>query len=273
MIPAVAVFHLVSTGLQEWGAEDGKRTGPAGLKRKPIWKKRVRTGARGLQLKYSAGAITDKILCYGVDVDAYRASCQVPLFPDMWNTWELYRQTTTSDDLARSADKALAFMTWLNNVVLGGKIRHVTVEANGQRVGDKLDGEIIATPAIVTRETVCDVLPELAASDAHPPYDVCRVRFVYRGTEVGTPWPSYKLVGGVAYQLCPTGAKWMLGTCYGPSQQKVPDVKSDSWLPPYYHEHAPEPPGNWDLSTKLVLGGGVLLAVAVAAGYAVRSFR
>lgn len=273
MIPAVAIFHLMSAGAQELSERDGKRDGPAGLHRKGLYVKRTRTGARGLHSKYAAGDVVDTVLCYGADLDKYRSECAAPLFPDMWNTWTLFKATTSSDTPAGAADKALAFMTWLNNVVLGGKIRHVTAEAYGARVGEKLDGPIVTTPPIATRQNVCDILPTLEASSGKPPFYAVNVRFVYRGTEVGTPWPAYKMIAGVKLALCPVGARWLLDTIYAPSQEHVPAASTDSILPPYYSTHAPSAPGDWDLSTKIVVGGGVVLGLGLLAGYVVRSFR
>lgn len=268
MLPVVAIFQLASTGLQEYGARDGKRKGPVGLHRKPAWTKRVRTGARGLELKYSTGSVIDKIICPGIDLDKYRAECVAPLFPDMWNTWRLYKATTPDEDPAKFGDKALAFMTWLDLNVFDGKIRQLGPE--NIHVGEE---NPFGTTPILTRQTVCDMPMALEATEGKPPYLSAVVRFVYRGVAQGTPWPAYKITTPVTQSLCPSGARWLLDTVYAPSQEKVPDASKDTILPPYYATHSPSPPSDWSFGTKITIGGGILLAVGLGVAYVVRSFR
>lgn len=268
MLPTIAIFHLVSTGLQEYGVVDGKRKGPCGLHRKPQWTKRVRTGARGLHRKYATGSVLDKIICPGVDLDTYRAECIAPLFPNMWNTWRLYRASTPSTDPAKFADQALAFMTWLDLNVFDGKIRQLGPE--NIHVGEDNPWN---TPPMLTRQSVCTVPMSLEASSGQPPYLSAVVRFVYRGVATGTPWPAYKITTPITQSLCPTGARWLLDTVYTPSQKDVPDASKDSVLPPYYSTHSPSPPSDWSFGTKLTIGGGLILVVGLLGAYVIRSFK
>jgi hypothetical protein len=115
----------------------------------------------------------------------------------------------------------------------------------------------------------------LRASSYAPAFYEISVRFVYRGTLGDIAWPARKVDYGVGSN-CPVNTDWLLDVIYAPDQQNVPDAKSDPILPPQYSDIPGEfglDPGEWDPSTKLLVGAAAVLGVAVAAGYAVRSFK
>lgn len=231
---------------------------------------RARTPAApsGLALKYSTKTRAGSLLCPGVDIDKYRELCRAPLFADHWNFWRVVRSTKSGLEPSKMADKTLAFMSYLSNE-LKGRIPKVDVLAPG--TPDNPWG----TPAIVTRQNVCAEQSFTLEHSSHAPaFLVAYVRFIYRGVEASVPWPAIKqsLAGAVTHD-CPNDATWLLDTVYAPSKIDVPPPEADPFLPPWVEKHRPRTPGEWDLSTKIAIGGGVVIVIAAVAGYAVRSFR
>jgi hypothetical protein len=164
-------------------------------------------------------------------------------------------------------ERALALLGRINKQV-DGKIRR-------PKVWVKVAPAWGHGPALSTRLNACDYPMTLRASDNAPAYWEVWAEFVYRGVETHIPWVATNYSMGVLYE-CPTGADWLLDAVLPPSQVGVPSEESDSPLPPNID---PKNEGfgaltpDLDFSTKLVIGGAGLLAVAVLAGYAIRSVR
>lgn len=230
--------------------------------------KRSSHGMAGL---YKTGGITESIVCPGVDLDAYKLNCRAKVFRDHWNYWKVLRSTADGITLDKLELAGEAFMHMVNQDAVG-KIRHVEV------VTGKLANPW-GTPVLENRNAVCMSPMTLRASDFAPAYYEVFIRFVYRGVENDLLWPARKvgLAGAASNTLgvhCPVGADWLLDAVYTPSSVNVPDVKTDSPVGPLYEDIDPgDLAPDLDFSTKIVLGGAGLLAVALAAGYAVRSFR
>jgi hypothetical protein len=222
----------------------------------------IRTGALGNNLP-GQGAIQ----CPGIDLDKYRDECRCPIYRDMWNVWRLLRTTAdgvTADEMQHRTE---AFMQLVSSS-LDGKVRHLEVKPGA--LSNPWD-----TPVQVSRNSVCMTPFSLRASDNAPAYHEVFVRFVYRGLETTIPWPSMRKDAGVFGVDCPTDATWLLDAVFTPSQIDVPEQASDSPFPVIVDPHNKVDPRGPDLDfgTKIALWGGLGLLVAVALGYAVRSFK
>lgn len=216
------------------------------------------------------GGLTDKITCPGVDVDKYRAECRAHVFRDAWNHWKLLRSTADGLTIDKLSDAAKAFMGMVSKD-LDGKIRQVEVVVGKQ-------ANPWNTPVLENRNGVCMTPMTLRASDFAPAYYEVFVRFVYRGLENDIVWPARKVgASGAASTIldshCPVGADWLLDAVYTPSQEGVPSPEKDKVLPDWTDPYVPDAPADWSLESKLLVGGGIALGVAVLAGYAVRSFK
>lgn len=221
---------------------------------------------RNGQGQVRTAGIADSVQCPGVDIEAYEKSCRVNIFRDMWNRWKLIRSTADGLTLSEIEQSTKAFMGKLS-ASLDGKIRHVNVLPMGKAWPNNT--------LLTSRMKVCSAPMVLRASSYAPPFFEISVSFVYRGNLGDIPWPARKVDMGFG-SSCPVNADWLLDAVYAPSQVDVLDVSADPVLPPQYSDIPGElglDPGEWDPSTKLLVGGAVLLGVAVAAGYAVRSFK
>lgn len=233
----------------------------------------VRAATSGIASLYNGDArtsgLTDKLVCPGVDLDAFKANCRAKVFRDMWNYWKLLRSSADGITPDKLATAARALMTLVSQDA-EGKIRHVEVQIG--KLANPWE-----TPVLENRNAVCMTPMTLRASDYAPAYYEVFVRFVYRGVENDLLWPARKIgaAGWASNTLgvhCPVGADWLLDAIYTPSQTEVPSPESDPTLPPLAGDIIPDVP-DVDLSTKLVVGGLGVLALAAVAGYAVRSFR
>lgn len=229
---------------------------------------RYRTG--GEEGNYTLAGLTDALACPGIDLEKYQSECRAKVFRDAWNHWKLLRTTADGITEAELDTAARALLTMVNRDA-EGKIRQVEVA-----IGKKANPW--GTPVLESRNSVCMTPMTLRASEYSPAYHEVFVRFVYRGVENDLLWPAYKVgAAGAAQQVlgvrCPTNADWLLDAVYTPSQVEVPAEKDDSLLPPLHEKGTDALDPDLDFSTKIALGGAGLLAVAVLAGYAVRSIR
>lgn len=241
MLPALVpiYYSLLGHGLGEWS------------ERRERDKSKMRTGS---------------ILCPGVDVDKYEEVCVAPLVRDAWNYWRVLFSTRTGSRPDNLQSKALAFVGYLSQHELEGRIpgNSVTVVVN-----DSTENPW-GTPTQVTAMNACDFPILLTHSKFNPPYLTAHIRFIYRGVESGLPWPAIKQnAWGLITRNCPNDADIVLDTVYTPSQLNVPDAKDDSFLPPLVEQKVPSP----SLGVKVAIGGAAVLGIAVLGGYAVRSFR
>lgn len=207
---------------------------------------------------------TGDLLCPGSDVDAFEQECRAPIFRDAWNHWRLY-YTSAHATLPKHVEATVRDYFGKVNASLGGRIRHLSIEVGQPPAWTKYK--------LVERQQ-CPTVPMLRASDYSPAYWPVFARFVYRGVESHIPWVA--LQGSPTPHTCPLEADLLLDAVFAPSQVDVPSAAGDSPLPPHVD---PENQGwgaltpDLDLSTQVAIGGLGVLALAVLAGYAVRSFK
>lgn len=269
MLPAVAMFHAGAFVLGEQAERGRKR------QRAFVQEPHVRTAGPFDDIAYN-------VLCHGVDAKKFREECRCPIYPNQWNYWKLYRTTADNPtDQSIIEDTNWLMLQLTSTEVVGGKIRNTEI--------------IIAPPwdpysqpkawggaraQMKSREEVaveCQQGIVLRDSPIKPAFRAVWVRFVYRGQRDSAPWPTIKY--GVRWGTssgvrlwCPIQADWILDKVFEPSTEQVPSEQDDPTLPPAVSQEIPNVP-DVGIGGKIALAGAGLLAVAVLAGYAVRSFR
>jgi hypothetical protein len=248
-------------------------------------------------MRAHTGQILPDVGCPEPIIDAWKATCQIPLFPGKWNTWAMARHI--SDELPRHeiVDRAhRAFRFWFRE---GAAIPRVTL-GNADNWSGELVGsaDLFPSAAAVQRRIAVSVVDcALGWDEQHPDHKVSLkgrgfavvvVRFVYRGSETSMPWPSVRqtalpavippqlwqsLPGVVAMiagsphlsEWCPSAADWLVTAVYEPDPSE-PVPAPGSWVPtiPGVGPAAEKVASTW--SNMLIAGavaGGVVLTIAL----------
>jgi len=130
---------------------------------------------------------TGDLTCPDVDVDAFKASCRVPLYPNQWNTWEVWVSTEEIKDEDAITNLVRNFMrhvfaehksTAIQGTTLG-PAEYLTVSLGPYKGRTRIPGE--------SRTTLkCEFLPTVRGTEPM----LVTVAFVFRGTETDWPWPT-----------------------------------------------------------------------------------
>lgn len=202
------------------------------------------------------------LLCPGIDVDAFKAACRIPLYPQQWNVWVCNRTLSDEPDHAEivegmehllGASSANRFggvegnwqheltgdFTWLDVLdFTGQEITTTSGQVDEEALAEKLrslgklaEGHTLTATA--RRETSCPGQPLPLVKG--PTATKVVVIFFYRGTATSGPWPVFKptnLPGYAANSWCPTNAKWVLDSTYQPLALKPPPDEYDKPIGP-----------------------------------------
>lgn len=183
---------------------------------------------------------TGDILCPGVDVDEYKASCRVPLFPNQWNVWEVWVSTSSAKTPSQVIDLARNFMRHVfagHSLTFGpqvtqGPSEYVTASI-GAYGGFGADNQPKgARGQVVRREDLtCDVLPTVESGQAPM---LVTIAFVFRGNETSWPWPTLGNRPASVFDATQTG--WCPINAIAVLQRALIPVPG---------ERVPEPGGIW----------------------------
>lgn len=210
----------------------------------------------------------DLALCPGIDVDAFKASCQAPIFPNHWNHWRLYRTTRDNPSDEDVKQTALAFLMHVFKAFDMGVVRHediVVVPLNDDKHSNPWNTSIVYNRALCVQPI------NLGHSPFSPAFRTVYARFVYRGSRQSIPWPARRVVAGVA-SWCPQNADWILDSVFAPSAENVPPEGKDPKLPGAIGQSLPTVP-EMSTATKAALWIGGFAVAAGLVGYAIRSVR
>ena len=172
----------------------------------------------------SLGDIVGDLGCPGIDVEAFKARCRVPIYPEQWNRWFLWRTDRDNPsplDIDRSAVAVLGKWFELVEQPSGlswpgkgtGKVDNVSVRVVPWDWGGEW-GKVVA------RREQCGPVPMLKAGSGAIGVTL---EFVYRGTNTSMPWPLHQVA--VLGSYCPIGADWLLVRAYAPPAAPVPKEK------------------------------------------------
>lgn len=171
----------------------------------------------------SLGGIVGDLGCPGVDVEAFKKSCRVPVYGDKWNRWLLWRtdrDNPSGIDIERTTFAAMR--KWFELVE---QPSGMSWPGKGSGYVDNLKVRIVAWDwqsdwgRVVARRESCTPMPMLGPGGAIG----VAVEFVYRGTATSMPWPLHQQA--VIGSYCPTGNDWMLARAYAPPVAPVPEEK------------------------------------------------
>jgi hypothetical protein len=168
--------------------------------------------------------------CWGVDVDAFKASCRVPLYPEQWNRWFLWR---TARDNASAADverSTFAVMRkWFEMVEGPSGLSSPGMSDIWTPSRGKVDNMRISLVPwdwsadwgrVTARAEDCTPTPTPAPGGRLG----VAVEFVYRGQPTSMPWPVHS--PAIIGRYCPTEADWMLVRAYAPPSSPTPPEKT-----------------------------------------------
>lgn len=183
---------------------------------------------------------TGDVLCPGVDVDAYKANCRVPLFPNQWNVWEVWVSTKEAPTRDKAVDLTRNFLRHVFAAHPATTAPQVTLgpaEFVAAQLGPyTTPGASGAprTPRVVaaTREGLgpsCPV-PTVEGPDAM----LVTVSFVFRGSETSWPWPTLgnrpaSLWDATETGWCPIDAVAVLGRALAPVPGEQVPLQGGIW--------------------------------------------
>jgi hypothetical protein len=193
--------------------------------------------------------------CLGVDVEEWRRTNRVPVFPGKINRWILVRtlrDDPTPDDLRTTL--AAVFVKWFEGTLLDPALTYNDTTRSGTADLIKLERatreRLSFTNLARRREELPGALPTLRSG----PHVWLEVTFAYRGQQTDIPWPVRT---GAMVQLdssaqCPVDADWILDSA-AVATEPAPTEKSTT-------EKVAEK--GKDAANKLMSGTWVPIAIA-----------
>jgi hypothetical protein len=171
--------------------------------------------------------------CLRVDVDEWRRTNRVPLFPGKVNRWILVRtlrDDPTPEDLRTTL--AAVFVKWFDGTVLDPAFVYENTTRSATADLIKLervsrDRLMFANPAR-RREELPGAIPTLR-SGAHVWLEVS---FAYRGQQADMPWPvrTSAMVQLESSAQCPVDADWILDSAALPTEAAPPEMSTGEKL-------------------------------------------
>lgn len=178
----------------------------------------------------SASHFTGDLLCPGVDVDRFKATCRVPLFPNEWNTWEVLVSSENIRTESEAVDAARNFL------------RHVFSEHESTLIGQETLGPVeyvtaslggysgAARKTAARRESVtCDFLPSVKTGPDGSPGFLITIAFVFRGVEKTWPWPTLGFLSQGVFNWCPVDAELTLSRAFYPIPGAQTPARGGTW--------------------------------------------
>ena len=164
--------------------------------------------------------------CPGVDVDAFRASCRVPLYPERWNRWLLWRTARDNPSVLDVERSTFAVMRkWFELVEQPSGF---SWPGKGEGKIDNLILRMVPYdwtggwgPSIARREQ-CSPVPMMRPGTGMPLG--IAVEFVFRGMATNMAWPVHR--PAVIGSYCPIGADWMLARAYAAPATEAPQERT-----------------------------------------------
>jgi len=207
--------------------------------------------------------------CPGVDVEEWRRTNRVPLFPGKVNRWILVRtlrDDPTPDDLRNTL--AAVFVKWFEGTLLDPALpfHDTTRSATADLIKlERVSKERLMFPRVARRRDDLSGMPPLLRSGPHVWLEVS---FAYRGQQLDMPWPVRT---GAMIQLessaqCPYNADWILDSTAVPAEDAPAELSSGGKLAELLGEKGRQiKQGLWgELWIPLVIAGSGLLLFAFA---------
>lgn len=165
---------------------------------------------------------TGDLGCGDVDIEAFKASCRAPLFPNRWNTWSLFRTTTDNPSRTELEEKSRAVLDLWFGGIFGRPFQDLATNVELVTFDDPGDGKEPFGRNVdpVARKEDCTQFMYLRPG----PYVRVGVRFAYRGTATNMPWPVHR--NQLMNSWCPIDCDWMLDRVFPPEDEVIPEPPS-----------------------------------------------